>query len=306
MERRTAHCRAVLWGAMAILVLQPVAPSWAKSDFEKGLERYNGQTVKGYVKPLVDLFGANMQAGFYHSAALSTIMPHVELNLIGMGSLVSDDQKTYQARTPEGFDPQTFKTATLFGKKGVTVTDRNNPNLQYRGSDGVIDATLFPLAVPQLSVRFAGTQAIARYVYTPEISDNAFPGTMLLGLGLRHSVSQYFVLMPVEVAAGVFYNRFTIGDLVSYDGLSVGAQASRRFGVADVYGGLAWDSSSMNVKYDTEDPFAPQTKVDVDISGANIFRLTVGSAVYLKALRMFVDANLGPVVNFSGGIGVGL
>jgi hypothetical protein len=301
-----AQRRAVLWGAMAVLILQPVGSSWAKSDFQKGLERYNGQTVKGYVKPLVDLFGANMQAGFYHSASLSAVRPYVELDVIGMGSLVTSDQETYQARTPDGFDPATFETATLFGKEGATVTDRNNPQLQYRGSDGIIDATVFPLAVPQLSVGFLGTQAIARFIMTPKIGDNAFPKTTLLGLGLRHSVSQYFVLSPVEVTAGVFYNRFTIGDLVTYGGLSVGAQASRRFGLAEVYGGLAWDSSTMNVKYETEDPFAHGTEVDIDMKGDSTFRLTVGSALHLKAFKLFADANLGPVINFSGGIGVGL
>ena len=110
----------------------------------------------------------------------------------------------------------------------------------------------------------------------------------------------------MDVAAGIFYNRFTVGDLIKFRGLSIGAQASKGFGPANLYGGLAWESSTMNLKYQTNDPIAQDAKIDIDLKGDNNFRLTLGGGLSLGFFKLFADVNLGPVTNFSGGLGFGL
>ena len=84
---------------------------FAQSDFESTLKQYTGESVKGYIQPLQDMFGANLNSGFYHSAQIPTTGFHFGFEIIGMGSIVGDAQKTYTANAPPGFTPG----ATGFG-----------------------------------------------------------------------------------------------------------------------------------------------------------------------------------------------
>jgi hypothetical protein len=296
----------VSMGVLAALVLSSASAVWPQTDLENTLRQYSKDTVGGYIQPIADLFGTNMQAGFYHSASIPRVGVHVEFNLIGMGSLVGEDLETYEAKTPAGFSPSAFETATVFGGKGTEVTDQANPQLKYRGSDGILKASLFPLAVPQLRVgSFMGTEAIVRFMTTPDLGDDAFPKTTLLGVGVRHSISQYLLAAPVDLAAGVFVNRFTAGDLIDFKGWAVGAQASKGFGLFNLYGGADWESTTMNLKYESKDPFA-EPLVDIDLKGANGLRLTLGGGMSLGVFKLFADVNLGSITNFSGGIGLGI
>lgn len=292
---------------LALAGLCGVAPAaLAQSSLEDALAQYSATSVQGYIKPLVDLFGANMNSGFFSGRAVPGGIS-IRLSLIGMASSVDEEQKTYTASTPTGFDPPTFETATIFGGPGTTVTDANNPALQYRGSDGLINTSLFPLAVPQLSVGgFFGTEALVRFIATPTFGDNdEFPKTSLVAFGVRHNVGKYLgAALPVDLGVGVMYSTFKIGDLVKVTGLTIGAQASKTVALLTVYGGAAWEKTTMNLTYTSTDPSASGT-VDIDLDGANTFRVTAGLSLKLLVARIFADANLGSVTSFSGGLSFG-
>ena len=276
----------------------------AQSSLEKALQQYASEEVKGYIQPVGDLFGANLNAGLFHSADIPKMGFHFRLELIGMGSLVGDAQKTYTANAPPGWNPGTFQTATVFGEKGGSVVDQTT-GFTYRGSDGVINTSILPLAVPQISIGdLYGTRVIVRFIATPEFGDGGFPKATLLGIGVQHSVSQYFPSVPVDIAGHFFYNRFTVGDLIDVSGISIGAEASKSFSVLTLYGGLAWEKSSMNLKYTPSNTTTPL--VDITLDGANNFRFTVGLGLQLAFLSLFGDANFGSVTNFSAGIGFGI
>jgi hypothetical protein len=278
------------------------AVSSAQSKLEDALGQFDSETVKGYIQPMADFFGANMNAGHYHSASIPVTGLKIEFDVIGMGSLVGDDQKTFEAAAPPGFGVTTFETATIYGGKGATIYGPDS--LSYSGSDGIIDASLFPLAVPQLTVGSVyGTEATIRYIGTPSIGDDEFPSTTLFGIGARHSISQYLPAVPLDISAGFFYSSFSVGDLIDFTGLSIGAQASKSFAVAHVYGGLAWEKSTMNISYTSSAPGAGN--VDLDLDGDNSFRFTLGAGLSLGVLKVFADANFGSITNFSGGIGLG-
>ena len=286
--------------AASLVVLAGSARS--QSDLETALKQYSADDVAGYIKPMADLFGANMNAGFFHSASIPTAGFTFSLDLIGMGAVVGDDQKSYDAKTPPGFTPGTFKTSTIFGGTGTTVLDANNSSLTYRGSDGIINASLFPLAVPQIRAGFLGTEVALRFIPSPSIS--AFPKTTLFGIGARHNIGQYIPTLGFDVAAGVFYNKFTVGDIIDFNSIAFGAQAGKSFSIVSVYGGLQYEKSTMNIKYTSSNPLAPPA-VDIDIDGDNTFRVTAGAGLKLGFFQLFVDANFGSITNFSGGIGFG-
>ena len=293
------------WG-IAISIVFAHSVLMAQSQFENTLIQYNAESVQGYVQPIADLFGTNMNAGFYHSAAIPTAGFHLEFQLIGMGSVVGTDQETYIANAPSGFDPQTFTTATVFGGLGTTVTDAST-GLQYRGSDGILNASLFPMAVPQLTVGYvAGTEATIRFIPVPSLSDDKFPETTLFGIGARHSISQYLPVAPLDIAVGVFYNSLTVGDLIDFSSLAFGAQASKSWSVLTLYGGLQWEKSTMNLTFSSSDPLATVQQVNIDLDGDNSVRFTIGSQLSLGFLHLFADANFGSITNFSGGLGIGI
>ncbi len=296
--------RLVLAAVLGITVLLSSTPARSQSDLENALEQFDIGSVTGYIQPMADLFGANMNAGFYHSAAIPTAGLTLSIELIAMGSLVSDDDKTYTARAPSGFSPATFPTATIFGEKGATISHDLDPTIQFSGSDGIIDASLFPLAVPQLRVgSIYGTEFTVRLIGTPSFDDDAFPSTTLFGIGARHSVSQYMPAAPLDIAVGLFYSSFTVGDIIDFKALSIGAQASKSFSVLDLYGGLAWEQSTMDLVYTSTVPGVGS--VDIELDGDNSFRFTVGAGLSLAVFHIFADANFGSITNFSGGIGLG-
>jgi hypothetical protein len=307
-ERRMNTSRERLSFLLCVLIGGLVlfgSETTAQTELEKAIQQYGSATVGGYMQPVADLFGANMHAGYYHSAYIPTSGFSIGIDLIGMGALVQDGQKTYEATAPAGFSPATFKTATIFGGKGGSISHATIAGLQYKGSDGVFNTSIFPLAVPQLRIgSLYGTEVVLRFIATPSIGDNKFPVLTFWGAGVRHSISQYIPQSPVDIAASFFYSNFALGDLVKANGTSFGVQASKSIKILMLYGGLAWEKSTLDLSYKSSDPTAAPM-VDVSLNGANKFRFTVGVGVSLGILKIFADANFGTVTNYSGGIGFG-
>ena len=271
------------------------------SDIEKAIKAFDQNNVGGYIQPMADFFGANMSAGWYHSAAIPTTGLSISANIIAMGSSVGDDQKTFTAKAPTGFNPSTFQTATVFGGSGSTVTDQNT-GLQYRGSDGALNTPLFPLAALQVHIgSIYGTEAVIRGVPLPEIS--GAPKVTFFGFGVRHSISQYLPEFPLDIAAGVFYNHIAFGDIIDMKSFAFGAQGSKSFSVLEIYGGFAYESSSMDLSYQSTASGNPN--VDISLDGANNFRATIGAGLNLAVFHVFADVNVGSVTNFSAGVGFG-
>jgi hypothetical protein len=295
-----------LFTVLSAVLMLCFAETQAQTELERTLTQYNKETVTGYIQPVVDLFGANMHAGYYHSAFIPKSGFSLGIDLIGMGSIVTDAQKTYTATAPPGFDPPTFKAPTIFGGKAVEIFHKVIAGLSFKGSGGIVNASIFPLAVPQLRIgSLYGTEAILRFVTIPAIGDDKFPVITLWGAGVRHSISQYIPSSPVDIAAGAFFNSFTLGDIISFKGVALSAHASKSISVLILYGGVAWESSKMNLKYSSTDPTLPAA-VDINLTGANAFRFTLGAGLKLGFFRIFADANFGSVTNYSGGIGFGL
>ena len=283
-----------------LLAVMLVAGSGAvraeESNLEKALKGFDQNEVKGYIQPLADFFGANMGAGWYRSAAIPQTGFNISVNIVAMGSSVGDGNKKFMANSPIG----QFETATIFGEHGGSIQGPGGTS--YSGSGGVINTALFPLATLQLHVgSVQGTELVIRGLPIPQIS--GAPKVTFFGIGARHSISQYLVESPVDIAAGVFYNRIAFGDLITLGSFSFGAQASKSFSVLDVYGGLAYEKSSMDVTYTSNT--AGGGNVNLSLDGANTFRGTIGLGLNLAVLRIFGDVNVGSITNFSAGIGFG-
>lgn len=279
----------------------------AQTELENTIKQFSGETAKGYVRPAADLFGANLLAGQFRSAAIPRMGFSIALEIVGMAGVVGDDQMTYTASTPPGFSPSSFKTATIFGGTGATVSHSSNPALTYRGADGVFDVSYMPMVAPQLRIGAVfGTEALVRLMGLPKTGNEFLPELHLLGLGLRHSISQYLPVLPLDVAAAGYYTSFTAGDMIDFKGYSIGVHASKDFAIATLYGGVSYERSTLSLRYNSTDPNFPGQLVDLSFDGDNAFRFTAGAGLNLAFFHLFLDVNVGNVTHFSGGIGFGM
>ena len=271
----------------------------AQNSVEGAIKQLSSANAPGYLQPLVNSIGANLNSGAYHSASISDMGLTIRLDIIGMGTFIGDAEKTYNAVAPQPFDPTPIQTATLFGGLGSVA---NGPGgTQYSFQSGEWKTSIVPFAAPQLTIgNFYGTQAIIRYIPIPEVSN--FPKMTYWGLGARHSISRYLPTAPVDLAASILYQKVSIGDILEETALSFGAQVSKSYAVLTLYGGLQYESSSMNVNYVQT---GSGSSVKLDLDGENKFRATAGLGLNLAILNLFADISVGKVTVASGGIGFG-
>jgi hypothetical protein len=296
----------LILGMICVLMVAPMHQ--ANAQFEDAIKQLTSDNAKGYLQPFVTGFGANMNSGLYHSAEIGDMGLTIRFDIIAMGTVIGDDEKSYKALPPTPFDQTPVTTATIFGGSGTVITKAvGADSIEYQFQNGQIKASLFPLAVPQLTIGDVfGTQAVIRYVPIPEIKN--FPKTTLFGIGVRHSISRYLPMVPVDIAGTVFYQSLKIGDMFTAKSFNIGAQVSKSVAVLTFYGGLQYESSSMDVSYDYSGKYGlpTGTPIKLTMDGENTFRATAGLGLNLAILHIYADANFGKVTVVSGGLGFGL
>jgi hypothetical protein len=260
----------------------------------------NEVSAEGYTKPLATAIGTGLNSGTYYSASVPSLFGFT-FSLKGMMIFIPETDKTFDPFLPEGYEQGS--TATIFGDKGNS----------YAGYDGFIalppgiNQSFVPLAYPQVSFATFGTELMIRYLPNIELSENK--DLSFWGVGLKHSISQYIPLIPVDIAAQIFYNKFSITDLVDHKNIAFNVHASKTLGVLILYGGLQFESTSMDLEYEVDgnpssaDPLLRQDKkVNLSIDGNNNFRLTLGTALKLAFFALNVDVNIGSQVAVTSGL----
>jgi len=292
---------------LASVIIQAIAmtsgPVFAQSRVETSLQQFSAEAAKGYIQPLADLTSANLNSGFYNSAEIPYLGLHLRLDILVMGGLVTDEMKTYHAPLPSNFQGGSFETATIVGGRGGIFINPFDSLSTYRGSDGIISATLIPLAVPQLTLgALVGTEVTIRYFPLKSPAGEDLPDTKLFAFGIRHSISSYVKTLPIDIAIGYMYTRFQAEELIDYKGSLVALHASKSFSLLTLYGGIAWENGTLDGKY--EDANQPTgTKVEVHLDAKNSARVTIGGKLSLGFFSFAADANIASVTSFTGGIG---
>jgi hypothetical protein len=288
-----------------VLVVALAAPAAAQT-IEDYLSSYTGANATGYLQPLVDAIGADLNSGLYNSAAIPKKGVSVKLELIAMTALFKDEQSTFTATTESGFSPeQTVEASTVVGPEASTIISGDH-DAQYAFPGG-FNLQTFSLAVPQVRVGFtSGTEILVRFM-AGEIGDTEIGDLKLYGGGARHNISQYFGEdFPVELAAGAFWQQFEQGgDLMQTTALSFGIQASKKVGVLESYVGLMAESTQLELKYTSNASGTPEdTEVSFD-SGTNLAG-TLGIKVDAGIVFAFGEYHLTTTLNnFAFGIGAG-
>ena len=296
--------RRITRNAWVVLLLMVLVPSAALAQVTSNLERYTGPNAKGYLNPLNEGFGAALQAGMYHSAAIPRVGIKISVDL--MASLVkfSDADRTFIGTTETGFLPQTqARVPTVVGSTdGVVVSGDGGAQFIFPGG---LDLTSLAVPMPQVTVSgLMGTQVMGRWIsYNTKQEDVG--RIKVLGLGVRHSISQYIPLCPVDIAAGVTWQQLQVGTkLIDANALSFGVQASKKFAVLEPSAGLSFDTFDMSVEYDYKSQ-GTTVPVHVDFGKNTTTHLFAGLGANLGLFHLYGEVGTAGRTIFATSLTVG-
>ncbi len=267
---------------------------------EDFVSKYTGENGTKYMQPLGDVVGANLNSGFFHNADLKKLGFQMYIGVQTSLAFVSDDNKTFMG-VPENelFGTTPIKTPTVFGDiDGGEAVGTGGTVYRFPGG---LDIGMVPLLFPQLTVGSVfGTDLTLRF--TSLNLGNDFGKLNLFGVGVRHSISQYIPLMPVNIAVGYYYQTFKIGDIVDATTGFASLQASYKLLIFTFYGGLGYETAKLDIGYQFEDG----TDISYNLDGSNSVRLTTGVTFNMGPVKLNVDYNIAKQGTLNFGLGIGI
>lgn len=162
------------------------------------------------------------------------------------------------------------------------------------------------MAVPQLTIgNYYHTQAKLRYFgYTGQ---DDVPDIQLLGLGIQHGLTQYFGQLPLDLSVALFYQQFTIGDIIESDAFAIAGMGSKEFGILTIYGGVQYEKTQMDLNYTRSGSSDNEnSQVDLSFDAENSIRGYAGFGLDLSVVHIRTDINIGNVSVLSASIGFGI
>ncbi len=161
------------------------------------------------------------------------------------------------------------------------------------------EATLLPLAVPQLSVgTLYGTAVTLRYLPDIQLSDE-IGKLKYFGFGIQHNPSLWLPRpLLFNASVGFFTQKLKLGDLFESTATHIGLQASKSFGPGILsftpYVGIGWETSSMKFRYTfTSEDGTLVLPVNFELEGDNTTRLTAGASLRIGIINLNADYSLG-------------
>jgi hypothetical protein len=327
----TSRLLSVAGLVLAALVLT-ARPINAQEDLSTKLSQFLGENGTKYIQPAISSFSANLNSGIFQSAEVHGLLGF-DVGFVAMFAPVLDSKKTFQATLPEtvvyqnvtyhaGTDyDQYVTTPTALGPKTGGKVIIKGGTIEVSPFPGGTDLKLVPLIAPQLKVGGpAGTELIIRYV--PEVTLNDAVGKLkLVGIGAKHSISQWLPgpsvtgaakpgSFPLDISVGLMYQAFSIrdtagGDFIKTKAFSIGAQASKNILFLTIYGGIAYETATTTISYNYQPTVSegieiPPQRVNLEgIKGDNTFRITGGLKFHWLLIDLFADYSVAsqPVVS---------
>jgi hypothetical protein len=263
-----------------------------------------------YLRPLSTWFGTYFNSGTYYDASVPKIFGF-KFNIVGMWTIIPEDQKTYKPNPQLTGVGEVEPTATVFGNKASYYLSNNG---FYTYPSG-LSLNAVPFGIYQFAGSFYNTELMLRFFPKVKFGD-AKVG--LFGFGIKHEISSHFPLLPVDIAVQFLYNNFNfeyVGDdaenytKLKSNNFAFNVHASKTFaGIFIAYSGLQYESSSLDFSYYFEDEsnYYPTTygkKIhDLSIDGDNSFRFTLGAAIKLGFFVINADVNLTKFTTFTTGL----
>ena len=289
---------------LALLVVILMTSS-TYGQVEETLETYAKENAKGYLQPFVSGVGTSMNRGWYQTADVPTFGLTVRVGFVSMLAPFTDSDRTFLATTQPPFEPtKTVSAPTVVGSEQAKPVEGQAGTTFYFPGGFDLEQTGF--IVPQVTVgSFLGTAATVRFMKF-QYNEAYIDELLVTGLGVRHNLDQYIPLLPIDIAAGVFWQSLTINDdLLTFNTLHYGVQASRQVGPLDFYGGVGFDQSTVDIKYTFS---SDEEAVDYNLSmdGENGMQVTLGLGFDLFLVHLNAGLSFGNRTVYTAGAFLGL
>lgn len=256
--------------------------------------------VSQFAQPFATTLGTGLNSGGFYTAHIPSLFG-VSVSLRGMLISIPSSQMEFTPTLPQGYTADK-STATFWGDQGTV----------YSGPAGYItypnglNQKSVPFGVPQITGSFMGTELLVRYLPSIKVGGKNLD---FFGIGIRHSISQYIPLIPVDVAVQFLYNKLTVTDVISASTVAVNGEVSKTFGIFTAYGGLQYESSKFDLSYtikgdpNSGNPALRQDKdVKASVNGKDNFRVIIGGSVKAGFLVINADYNITNQPVISGGL----
>lgn len=339
----------------AILVVLAFVGVSRAQDLNSTLSKVGSQYAKAYVAPAANAFGVDLNSGLFHSAKVGGILPFGLSLYVGVqvpAAIIPSSDQTFsmsyvdtvsfqRAVGSNVFDiklPATFtvnNAPTVFGdknnegeatfsvQKDTTISVGNVSHTFALDSTATIPTiaglgklSLAPVPIPQIGLgSIYGTDLLIRYLPKTKIMNVG--SVQMLGFAIRHNLSQYIPLVPVDIAVQLGWQNFSVYDaggnkVLKQSAFAANVEASKTFAIVTVYGGLQVESSSTDVNYSFTPPSTsavpnpPSVPISFSVKGKNNFRGIVGLDFGFGPLNINLDYNVGAVNVANAGIGVSI
>jgi len=296
MKRRIA---AIL--ALALVVLAGGALP-AGAQLTDNLGALTGDNARKYLGPLPDALSGTMNSAIFTTGKVPRMGLNFSVGVKVMGVKFADEDRLFTPTDPPGFSsvaPIQQAPTVVGGTSAVTQNGQGGATLYYPGG---FDIGEFAFAAPQLSIgSVMGTRAVVRWAAGNFSSDNFIEKISFFGIGAQHSLSQYVPMLPVDLALGVFYQKFKVNDsLLDTQAFHVDVTGSRSFPILQPYAAIGFDSFKMDAAY--EDTSNPGISIAVDFDRKTNVHLTAGVLANLAFATLHAEANIAA----TNGVAVGL
>jgi hypothetical protein len=291
-----------------------VIASSAAAQIEDRVSDYAEANGEGYLQPLADAIGSDLNGGLWHSAYIPEEGFYINIETRLINVYFDDEHRTF-TYTPMETDQDPTGSAsldvpTVVGdpEGGIIPTDAP-PEIAYVPGFNI---NSFAVAVPQIRVgAVMGTEAIIRFIPAVEFGDVELGSMSLFGIGARHSISQYMAPdFPIDLAAGFFWQSLKLGDdLIETQAMTFGVQGSMAFAagfaIIEPYAGIGYDMSSTDVSYVFDEDGPDETPIDLALETDGAARFTVGLHLRAAFLDLNGEYNFAGMNGFALGVGFG-
>jgi hypothetical protein len=277
-------------------------PSFAQ--LEENILGLDDDNLEAYLHPLNIGLSATMSSAVFRTGHVPKSGLTFSVGVAAMAVGFADEDRTYLPTDPPGFTSlEPTMAPTVIGDPGGVVVAGESGLMQ--GYPGGFDLGGFEIAVPQVSVgAVLGTRAVARYI-AADLGDSELGDFSCFGIGAQHSISQWIPSLPLDVAVGLFFHSFDIGDdLISASARQLNLTASKEFGVLQPYAGIGYDSIETDVKCEDED--VPESSIAVTLEKESHMHLTLGVLVRLSVVAAFFEFNSAEASGFAFGVDFGM
>lgn len=293
--------KSFLRTALALSALLLVAGR-ASAQLEANLGALEDENAKGYLTPLSSALASTLNSSIFTTAHVGkeTFSAHLQVNVMGVS--FDDDDRTYAPSDPTGFQStEAVDAPTVIGNTEAVAQQGQNGTILYH--PGGFDLENFTIASPQLELSgVLGSRVLVRWI-SVDLGDADLGELELFGLGLQHSISQYFANAPMDLALGAFWQSFKIGDgLVDADAIQVMAMASKKYNVIEPYLGVGFDMFDMEAEYTSD---TTDETIAVDFDPEENVHLTAGARLDLRYVQLHGEFNLAAETGVAAGLAFG-